>query len=90
MHTTFKSKLISLFSKKEEVVAAPSFTTDFGDDDDECKCVQQNLTLSFNSSKSNHYSISKKFIKEFNAKQMFRNISTRTYLEFNRQRDLFD
>jgi len=88
MHTTFRTKLINLFSKKEEVVAAPSFNTDFGGG--ECKCVQQNLTLSFNSSKSNHYSISKKFIKEFNAKQMFRNISTRTYLEFNRQRDLFD
>ena len=88
MHTTFKSKLINLFSKKEEVVAVPSFNTDFGGG--ECKCVQQNLTLSFNSSKSNHYSVSKKFIKEFNAKQMFRNISTRTYLEFNRQRDLFD
>ena len=88
MHTTFKSKLINLFSKKEEVVAAPSFNTVFGGG--ECKCVQQDLTLSFNSSKSNHYSASKKFIKEFNAKQMFRNISTRTYLEFNRQRDLFD
>jgi len=88
MRTTFKSKLINLFSKKEEVIAAPSFNTGFGGG--ECKCVQQNLTLSFNSSKSNHYSISKKFIKEFNAKQMFRNISTRTYLEFNRQRDLFD
>ena len=88
MHTTFRTKLINLFSKKEEVVAVPSFNTDFGGG--ECKCVQQNLTLSFNSSKSNHYSASKKFIKEFNAKQMFRNISTRTYLEFNRQRDLFD
>jgi hypothetical protein len=81
MHTTFKSKLINLFSKKEEAVAAPSFNTDFGGG--ECKCVQQNLTLSFNSSKSNHYSVSKKLIKEYNAKQLLRNISIR-------QRDLFD
>jgi len=88
MHTTFKSKLINLFSKKEEVVAAPSFNADFSGG--ECKCVQQNLTLSFNSSKSNHYSTSKKFIKEFNAKQLLRSISIRTCLGFNRQRDLFD
>ncbi len=83
MHTIFKSKLINLFPKKEEVVAAPSFNTDF--DGGECKCVQQNLDLSdLTQADSKVYEKSKQKLSEFSREAM------RSILKARDQRDLFE
>ncbi len=82
MHTTFKSKLTNLFSKKEEVVAAPSFNTDFSGG--ECKCIQQDFNISETTyMDTTPYTNAKKALKSTSVDTMIARYKS------NEQRDLF-
>jgi hypothetical protein len=83
MHTTFKSKLINLFSKKEGVVAAPSFNTDFSGG--ECKCIQQDFNISETTKMNTTRYIKSKEVLRVKSKEVMQ-----VLLKSNNQRDLFE